>query len=499
MYHWYRDAQICYVYLEDIPMPADSDQPPEIRHSRWFTRGWTLQELIAPKSAVFYSADWHHLGTRSELSPIISAATNIEERFLNGEDLERASVSKRMSWASGRKPTRIEDIAYCLLGIFDVNISPLYGEGKKAFRRLQEELMKRYPEDHTLFAWGTIVDGPSRVSMKQVNSEIPVPWDEDAASQLLHGLLAESPRDFATSGDFVPWNHVGSYYRGRGQGTQNKRSPSFPVAIGNGIRLDLPVWRYGYSAYHWPHPKIVQSRRSVNVHLLCGCGTSVSPAVCLELRGWGVDFWGRTREIRVQETSTSVSQLIKTTKDLFVEPQRSFHKLEHGDIIVRRYVMPSSASVDLGYHRDNVRMRISDRVFGLTSDKPDKVFSVEMSLPIAPASQPELGLAFVVSRLRRPKGWPERLTAPISVSLVPIFDGESLEPIKYERIEWVNKRESLNSAAYATHKFKTPVDSWEMDKKPFLPFAVTVDRMDLDGNGASVDVIDIIVRERMAE
>ncbi|OTA70565.1 HET-domain-containing protein [Hypoxylon sp. EC38] len=166
MFRWYQNAAVCYAYLADVPTDLKN-----LAASRWFTRGWTLQELLAPSEVVFYSDDWHRVGTKSELSSSISKITGIQETYLSGTDMQSASVGQRMSWAARRQTSREEDIAYCLLGIFDVNMSLIYGEGQKAFQRLQEEIMKAYPEDHTLFAWGTVF-----------------------------GLLAQSPKDFAESG-----------------------------------------------------------------------------------------------------------------------------------------------------------------------------------------------------------------------------------------------------------------------------------------------------------
>ena len=104
----------------------------------WFTRGWTLQELVAPRNVEFYSTDWRKIATKDELCGLLSSITEIGEHILKGAKLADVSVARRMSWASY---TRTEDIAYCLLGIFDVNLPLIYGEGLKAFRRLQEAIM----------------------------------------------------------------------------------------------------------------------------------------------------------------------------------------------------------------------------------------------------------------------------------------------------------------------------------------------------------------------
>jgi hypothetical protein len=115
-------------------------------------RGWTLQELIAPTVLVFLNREWQKIGTKSALASEITGVTGIPIHILRGGDVHSASIAQRMSWASKRKTTRTEDLAYCLMGIFDVNMPMLYGEDVKAFARLQEEIMKT-SDDHTIFAW----------------------------------------------------------------------------------------------------------------------------------------------------------------------------------------------------------------------------------------------------------------------------------------------------------------------------------------------------------
>ncbi|TBU24459.1 heterokaryon incompatibility protein-domain-containing protein [Dichomitus squalens] len=154
MYHWYRDAKVCYGFLADVPAADDpGHERSSFRESRWFTRGWTLQELIAPRVVMFLSREWLTLGTRTTLAKVVEDVTGIPcEVLTHKASLDTLSVAKRMSWASKRTTTRIEDQAYSLLGIFDLNMPILYGEGDRAFRRLQEEILKRIP-DRSLFAW----------------------------------------------------------------------------------------------------------------------------------------------------------------------------------------------------------------------------------------------------------------------------------------------------------------------------------------------------------
>jgi len=131
MYRWYQDADVCYAYLADVPSKVN------FSGSRWFTRGWTLQELIAPSKVIFFDEEWKELGTKASLRRSISDFTGIPGSILSDNDsLERLSIAQKMSWAAKRKTTRLEDRAYCLMGIFSINIPLLYGEGERAFLRL---------------------------------------------------------------------------------------------------------------------------------------------------------------------------------------------------------------------------------------------------------------------------------------------------------------------------------------------------------------------------
>ncbi|KAJ9663543.1 hypothetical protein H2198_000809 [Neophaeococcomyces mojaviensis] len=149
MYRWYQGAEYCYVYLHDVD--KDTWQESFLK-SKWFTRGWTLQELLAPPSVIFYDRQWQPLGDRKTLAGVISDVTGIELAALETGDLHRYSIAQKMSWAAKRVTSRPEDSAYCLMGLFGVNMPLLYGEGERAFLRLQEEIIK-YNDDHSIFAW----------------------------------------------------------------------------------------------------------------------------------------------------------------------------------------------------------------------------------------------------------------------------------------------------------------------------------------------------------
>ncbi|KAL8949785.1 MAG: hypothetical protein Q9222_004128 [Ikaeria aurantiellina] len=154
MYRWYSNAYICFVHLNDVltpPHPFNSKAA--FLESRWFCRGWTLQELLASVRITFYDRDWQKIGDKSSLQSLISAATRIPIEYIQeGHLVPEASVAARMSWACHRQTTRVEDRAYSLMGLFDVNMPLLYGEGSKAFERLQHEIA-RTSEDESLFAW----------------------------------------------------------------------------------------------------------------------------------------------------------------------------------------------------------------------------------------------------------------------------------------------------------------------------------------------------------
>lgn len=167
MFSWYQNASICYAFLSDVePMSTEwENMPPhyvkQFLQSRWFTRGWTLQELLAPTELVFYSRDWTRLASRYELASVVATATQIDVRVLNNhKSLSECSIAERMSWLAHRQTTRIEDLAYCMLGIFDIHMPLLYGEGKRAFMRLQEEIIK-FTNDHTIFCWTWVTSVPN--------------------------------------------------------------------------------------------------------------------------------------------------------------------------------------------------------------------------------------------------------------------------------------------------------------------------------------------------
>lgn len=185
MVQWYRDAALCYAYLSDVNSSEDPTNVAEgddesgdgssFSRSRWFTRGWTLQELLAPSEVIFLASDWSEIGTKKSLRSAVSRVTHISEKALEECRWDGYSVAQKMSWAASRQTTRLEDAAYCLMGLFDVNMPLIYGEGSKAFSRLQQAIMQR-TGDQSIFAWSY----PGH----------------DHSHTLLSGMMAPSPQYF---------------------------------------------------------------------------------------------------------------------------------------------------------------------------------------------------------------------------------------------------------------------------------------------------------------
>ena len=170
MFAWYAGAVVCYALLSDVSAsPALSglnstgqDALEQLSKSRWFTRGWTLQELLAPPKMIFYASDWTTLGARDSLLQVLAKITGVDAAVLSQEkELSACSVAQKLSWASRRSTTRTEDLAYSLLGILNVKMSLLYGEDQDAFRRLQEMTLKNNG-DLSILAWSHVE--PSRRS-----------------------------------------------------------------------------------------------------------------------------------------------------------------------------------------------------------------------------------------------------------------------------------------------------------------------------------------------
>jgi len=182
MYQWYQQATKCYAYLHDLvgnSLPTGEDD----RKLRWFFRGWTLQELVAPRVVLFFNQGWEPIGDKGKLRSELTKITTIPEqilaagRFPHPDDPCRPSAAQIMSWAANRETTKIEDRAYSLMGLFDVRMEMTYGEREEAFYRLQEAILGKY-NDHSIFAWFRKEPRPGNV-------------------------LADDPSDFGNSADVL--------------------------------------------------------------------------------------------------------------------------------------------------------------------------------------------------------------------------------------------------------------------------------------------------------
>ncbi|KAH7066333.1 heterokaryon incompatibility protein-domain-containing protein [Paraphoma chrysanthemicola] len=221
MFRWYRNAVVCYAYLTDVEIVD------QFGSSRWFTRDWTLQELVAPYALIFYNKHWKNLGSKLELHQLLQQTTGIETQVLTTGELDQVCVAQKMSWAASRQTTRTEDLAYSLLGIFDVNMPLLYGEGKKAFLRLQEEIM-RTSEDQSLFAWG--LPKEARTICGHSPSDERKPSTTDST-----GIFAERPSQFTSTTRI----HV----------LEDVKSMMPPLAFNNGVRIELQGVTFGVDTY----------------------------------------------------------------------------------------------------------------------------------------------------------------------------------------------------------------------------------------------------------
>jgi hypothetical protein len=215
MYSWYAWSKVCCIFLEDVPeLPASGDLTHwkrQFKKCRWLTRGWTLQEMLAKSERHFFSKEWELIendpSRQFSLVQEIYKQTNIPVSALTQFYTWEWSIAQKMSWASKRNTTRPEDRAYSLLGLFDVHIPLIYGEGPKAFQRLQEEII-RTSEDQTIFCW-----------------KCSLQW---SGYTTWRGLLAESPEEFTASGNYIQ--------------SQYSLSPNQPIQLTNmGFQMRLQL------------------------------------------------------------------------------------------------------------------------------------------------------------------------------------------------------------------------------------------------------------------
>ncbi|KAI0192413.1 heterokaryon incompatibility protein-domain-containing protein [Astrocystis sublimbata] len=247
MFRWYQKAVVCYVYLSDVASIQD------LPLSRWFTRGWTLQELIAPSRMQFFSSDWSLLGTKDSLHEAIHSVTGVDKVVLSSGTFTQICVAGRMAWAAKRQTTRVEDQAYCLMGIFGVNMPLIYGEGSEAFSRLQQEIL-RVSDDQSLFAWGVPATFQDVRQLAALGPKDPA----------MHGLFAKSPKDFMTTHEVLQ--------------VRNTEARPPPVMYGNGLLVQYPV--YTRMIYDF-------------IMIACAVGDRKEAYLAIPVRKWSKNHYAR--------------------------------------------------------------------------------------------------------------------------------------------------------------------------------------------------------------
>ncbi|KAI1033561.1 hypothetical protein LB505_012975 [Fusarium chuoi] len=463
MMSWYERSEICYTYLADVPPDTNIREPKSsFATSRWFERGWTLQELIAPSRLIFLYDDWSVMYERDDMVDLITQITGIDDSFLFSlrsltdgslqSRLHTASIAEKMSWASKRKTTRIEDTAYCLLGIFGINMPLLYGEGTHAFLRLQEEIMKR-SDDQTLLAWYLLEDDP----------------DES-------GVLATSPAAFSKCRDFIPCN-VGM--------------PTPPFQMTNkGLHIEMPVssesfrkGRYGLLQCRMrqdPTTRIaipLESRRNGNGLYV----RSKKPLLFLSHRYWRT--WSFTPvnllpsqqsydigSIRQYDFGNPQSLFYLTEEGVLVDKERSLMDVYEPDLI-RLHDEWTNTLQRLFYHAKNsvcavlrslalspwmftfVVDSLISRAFeplGSMIDHADKHFRI---ITLGGSVALHLGVYFFSARWRRLQRWIGAISSPEAFlsfgtnfsALVLVYFCCKLLPPELLRAILENKRKELGS------------------------------------------------------
>ncbi|KAJ4125777.1 hypothetical protein NW765_001551 [Fusarium oxysporum] len=287
MFRWYQNAGVCYAHLGDVsvskandivPLPEDTGLDTSTNTllraalknvfigAKWFTRGWTLQELLAPHYLIFVDYEWRHIGTRESWALEIEKASNIEAHHLNAfnpTDFTSCSTAMRFSWASGRETTVEEDESYSLLGLFGISLPLIYGEGgKQAFNRLQRQLIHVYHDD-SVFAWKSSQPDPKPG------------W----------GILARSVKDFCDASK-VTAGQYGNAYSMTNRGLEitskywrQRSNPDGAIVRLNcsiGSALDAENQEIGI---HLTHDAVADVYHRARINELCDIGQ-------LDLRDW---------------------------------------------------------------------------------------------------------------------------------------------------------------------------------------------------------------------
>ncbi|KAI5984216.1 hypothetical protein EDD15DRAFT_2375441 [Pisolithus albus] len=251
MFRWYRNSTQCYTYLHDTSdFPTDPDLasfPDSNGWPQWFSRGWTLQELIAPTNLQFFSKDWKEIGDKRSRATELNRITGVPVRVLtDGLSSYAPSFAEIMSWAAERRTTLPEDEAYSLIGLLNINMPMLYGEGKKAFQRLQLEFM-RITTDQSVFAWRATKVGSTKGGESTNGGNIQETcWtsgvlpESPFAFKGCHDVIQMAPREFYRSLS-ISWESEDE--GALAEGGDCESLPAFAVT-NLGIRIPLPLRSY---------------------------------------------------------------------------------------------------------------------------------------------------------------------------------------------------------------------------------------------------------------
>ena len=267
MYRWYANAKICYAYLHDVDgsrFPTRPTDHGKYRKSNgspeWFSRGWTLQEMIAPRNLQFFNKNWQPIGNKKGLAEDLQQITGVPPHILtDGLEGNRPCVAQIISWAAKRTTTRVEDKAYSLMGLLDVNMPMLYGEGKKAFQRLQLEII-RSSNDQSIFAWGL---WSSSVRIGSILADDPSDFENCSNMKLMdHSeLIKELPKLSSINTDHFDvfpitnrgiqiWMPLCRYLN-----SNSVFRAYLPCHTGSGalVTIDVVLWNSNY--YRYPSPR----------------------------------------------------------------------------------------------------------------------------------------------------------------------------------------------------------------------------------------------------
>lgn len=341
MFAWYARAQVCYAYLNDFDS-EDLDARP-LANALWWSRGWTLQELIAPVDVQFYDKAWRCFGTRAELNKKLEIITGIPADVLKKaqlgdrlraiqDELNKLTVAQRMSWAAKRQTTREEDIAYSILGIFGVNMPMVYGQGSRAFQRLQEEIIKE-SNDLTILAWKA----------------------KSAATRGREGyagILATHPSEFENSGSYELPSPI-------------KFNPTF-VMTNKGLQIDANVQKVeGVGA---------DGTQEIIMSLECCSSARADHMAWIALKHLGGGVYVRCH-------ADSIVLVAKTSS-----------KMSKGIIFLSRTVNEATASEVATLHRSAIQFDLRTSInTTLVDTQPQEFWEPERQLFIPPQSLPAAG------------------------------------------------------------------------------------------------------------